>query len=548
MLKLRRTILSLFFVFITTVFLTKDVTAENDLFDVYDLNAGGEQVGYLVEDLNEDGLNDILIFHTRKSGKVISRHFSIFYHTANGFSNKADQSFQIDPEAVIYDVADVDGKPGKDILFFKSAGLFYYEQEGGHYFETPRILLKTDSIYTLPDKSFLESIDFASDLNGDGIDEILVPQFKNCLIYSKYMNKDYMLNPDWHDPYHPFSLSDDADTKGYTLKSKLDVLMQNSIISSKEVTKYLVSSFVTPNIVIADYNRDQRGDIIIIQETYLQVFFQDEQGNYSNDNSITVELGFELTQAYTLAVGNVNRRLRNRLKDKTGIKCLQDINNDGLLDIVIEKLSLSAGALNPKKQFPVFFGRQVHADVSKGGSFNKIPDHMIINRGFQVHSWIIDLNSDGKSDIVTPVIEIGLFNLITMLITGSIDVTFFVYLMDDTGKYTKKPDDVFDFSVEFHRSGRKIPVVDFDGDYNGDGRMDLLRAEEDNLIIHYSPKNGIISDGPEVWFPVEIPENGINVKPQKLNADDKSDVVIIYPNKQDENTTRENNVRLLITK
>ena len=548
MLNLRRGYIPIFTILITICFTTVEATAENDLFDMYDLDVGGEQVDYVVEDLNQDGLNDILVFHTKKEDKAISRYFSIFYQTLSGFNNTADQSFEIDPDAVIYDLSDVDNKPGKEIIIFKRTGLFFYAQANGQYYPEPKLLLETNSIFSLPDKSFLEHMDFTIDLDGDGIDEILVPNFKTCSIYSKKMNNPSTPKTDGYDPYHALARSIGAENEYYQLKSRLDVLMQNSIISSKEVSRYLVSSLVTPNIVIADYNRDRRDDIIVIQDTYLKVFFQDEQGNYSNDDSITVPLGFEITQAYTLTVGNINRRMRDRLKDKTGIKCLKDINGDGLLDIVIEKLSLSAGALNPKKLFPVFFGREVPGDLSRGGTFRKVPDHIIVNRGFQVHSWIIDLNNDGKSDIVIPVIEIGLFNFITMLITGNIDVTLFVYLMDDTGKYTKKPDDVFDFSVEFHRSGRKIPVVDFDGDYNGDGRMDLLRAEEDNLVVHYTPENGILSEGQEVMFPVEIPDNGINVKPRKINADAKSDVVIVYPHEQEDKTIRKNSVRILITK
>lgn len=47
-----------------------------------------------------------------------------FYQHKNGFNKQADYRFEIDPEAVVYDLADVDPNPGKEILFFKNKGLY----------------------------------------------------------------------------------------------------------------------------------------------------------------------------------------------------------------------------------------------------------------------------------------------------------------------------------------------------------------------------------------------------------------------------------------
>ncbi len=294
-----------------------------------------------------------------------------------------------------------------------------------------------------------------------------------------------------------------------------------------------------------DYNKDSKDDIVFVQNNYLHVFLQDNEGNYSNDNSVRVDLNFELTQAYSLMVNNNNPQQRNRFKDKIGLTCLRDMNADGLLDIMTEKFSVKDGTFNPKKQFNVFFGKEHSSDPSKGGIFNKVPDHIIINRGFQVHSRISDLNNDGKLDIIIPVIEMSLFKFISMLITGNIDVTILAYIMDDTGKYRQEPDDELVFEVEIDKNGRKVPVSDINGDYNGDGRKDLLRAQEGNLLIYYAG-DGKLKEDADVEFPFEVPDDGKNVKSQTFNAAAKSGVVVVYS--QDEETIRKNNVRILITK
>ncbi len=501
--------------------------ADKDFFAVYELNVKGEYIDYLMEDLNEDGLNDGLFFHSKRKGRTVSRFFSVFYQHPNGFNKQADYQFEIDHDAVVYDLADVDPDPGKEILFFKNQGLFYYKMIDDRYDATPILLLETPSIFKLADKLFLERLNFARDLNNDGIDEIIIPQFHHYLIYSKQ--------------------PDDNQTAGkYSMTAKLDCPMLNSVMSLKEVSRYLISTFLTPNTLIVDYNRDQLSDIVTIHDEYLKIFFQNKAGEFSNADSIIINLNFILTQAYSSRIGNGNIHQRDRFQDKMGITSLADLNNDGLLDMILEKFSMKDGAFNPKKQFQVFFGRPDPDNPRNGGIFNKIPDHIIINRGFQIHSKIGDLNNDGKKDIYIPVIEIGVFQFITMLVTGDVDVTVLWYVMDKAGHYRKKPDFELEVSVEIDTKGRKFPVSSINGDFNGDGRKDFLRAQDGKLMIHYAPDDGEPKEKPDVEVAIELPDNGKMVKPQMVNADAKSDVVMVFtPNGK---TIKKGKVQILITK
>ncbi len=479
--------------------------SDNDYFAVYELDVEGDYIDYLIEDLNGDGLNDGLFFHSKRQGGTASRWFSVFYQQPDGgFKEKADYQFDVDPDAVVYDLADVDPVPGREILFFKDEGLFYYKMTDGRYDATPVLLLETPSIFRLPDKLFLERLDFAQDLNNDGMDEILIPQFHYYLIYRR--------QPDGK----------------YGLSATLDCPMLNSVMSLTEVSRYLVSTFLTPNTLIVDYNRDQRKDIVTVHDEYLKVFFQNSAGDFSNDDSAVINLKFILTQAYSSRLGNGNIHQRDRFEDKMGITCMADLNNDGLLDMIIEKFSMKDGAFNPKKQFQIFFGHEDPNNPHNGGIFNEVPDHIIINRGFQIHSKLGDLNNDGKMDIYIPIIEIGVFNFITMIVTGDIDVTVLWYVMDESGQYPKKPDYELEVSVEVDTQGRKFPVSSIDGDFNGDGRKDFMRAQDGKLMIHYAPDDGRPKEKPDVEFVTELPDNGKMVKPQMVNNDAKSDVVMVF--------------------
>ncbi len=502
--------------------LLSNAKVKKNFFAVYELKVEGDYIDYLMEDLNEDGLNDGLFFYSKRKGKSVSRYFSVFYQHPNGFNKQADYRFEIDPDAVVYDLADVDSNPGKEILFFKNKGLFYYKMIEGRYDTTPILLFETPSIFKLPDQVFLERLNFVRDLNDDGVEEILIPQFFHYVIYSK------------------------QEDGTYSMTAKLDCSMQNSVTSLNEVSRYLIATFLTPNTLIVDYNKDQLSDIVTIHDEYLKIFFQNNAGEFSNADSAIVNLKFILTQAYSSRLGNGNIYQRDRFKDKIGITSLADLNNDGLLDMIVEKFSMKDGAFNPKKQFQVFFARQDPDNPKKGGIFNDVPDHIIINRGFQIHSKIGDLNNDGKMDIYIPIIEIGVFNFITMLVTGDIDVTVLWYVMDDSGHYRKKPDFELEVTVEVDTKGRKFPVSSIDGDFNGDGRNDFMRAQDGKLMIHYAPDDGEPKEKADVEFVIELPDNGKMVKPQMVNADAKSDVVMVFtPNGK---TIKKGKVQILITR
>lgn len=492
-------------IIIITGSLSITAMADNLLFDVYDLNLSGRQIDYVVEDLNADGLKDCLFFTIKETPEAIFRYFSVFYQSENGFNSDPDETFEVDDEAIVFDIADVDRAKGKEILFFTKEGLLYYKQDLGHYKKTPRHLLKADSIFKVVDRYSLACFDFARDLNNDGTDEILIPRFDDYFLYRQDRAGNYIFN------------------------TRLDIRVQSRIAASEEVSPYLMPSFITPNIVVADYNKDQRDDIIVVQNSYLKVFFQNKEGTFHNSNSARVDLGFEITPAYSLMFLENPRAGNAWQKEKIGIKCLQDINNDGLMDIIIERFSLKDGAFSQKKQYDIFFGKSVPEDASGGGRFNETPDHIIASDQYQSACVVVDLNQDKRQDIIVPVIETGFFKIIAMLISGKVDMTAQVFIMGDSDSYPETPDDTYNFSMKFDRTGKTIPVISYEGDFNGDGRRDFLTNDDNNLLIYYGSEKGLMENKPGGGYAVDIPDDGTHVKPVYLNTDTKSDIIIVYP-------------------
>ncbi len=498
--------------------------AQEDFFANHALTVEGSQIDYAVNDLNDDGLNDFLFFHLRKTDNKETRLFSIFYQTRTGFSNTADQCFEIDEHAIVYCISDVDSKPGKEIVFFTSAGIYYYAAEQGKYDATAKRLIKTNSIFKLPDSSFLEYYDFARDINEDGIDEMIVPHFEQFVIYSR------------------------GDQGTYNQHATLDVGIQTTILGGREVSRYIVTSYGIPNLVVADYNNDKKPDLIFIQERQLTVFFQTAPLVFPREAAVVRELGEKLSQTYSLQIRNLNIFKRDRFQDKTGINVLEDLNNDGLMDVIIETFSLTESVFNPKKTLKIFFGRPDTTTPSKGALFLQQPDNTIVTTGFPGRNMILDLNDDRFKEIIIPSVELGFWKVIKILLSGQADVDVFVYNCSGTGRYGQAPESRIHFSVDIDKKGRKIPVSSFSGDFNGDGSVDHLGSKGDALTITFNPKNGSLKSTPDILFPIQIPDNGLKIEPHYVNDDALSDVVIIYADPSSDALPGEKNVCLLINR
>jgi len=460
---------------------------------------------HLIEDLNEDGLFDILVVLNRTINNTKSFWISIFTQTASGFKSEADQSFEVIPEAAVLDIANVSATPGKEIVLLTSKDVqFYNHRLENIYEEKPRVLIKEVSVFQVPDKSSLPNWNFAIDLNGNSWDEVLIPQFDGFALYKRKNSPEYQK------------------------VDQLNIPLEASIYSSSEITTNLEVYFRLPKIIFLDYNLDQRRDILVLNYSGLHIYYQDEGGIFSTtDTGVGVtELGFGYTNTSSISVGPSGIAE----KERKSIGYIGDLNSDGITDILVNNLNLSRGLVNPTKQFQLFLGKQKIGKSEMEIFYDNTPDHIIVNKGFQLGHSLIDLNADGLQDIAIPLIQVNLFDLIGMLISGHIDMDILFYLMNPTGKYANKPDFNKSVSIKFSLSGNKgnYPVIRFDGDFNSDGFPDFLTNDgQKELQIYYNNKKGLVSDKPNLTINTSIPLNGQNVITANLNNDYRNDIIII---------------------
>ncbi|MFQ5769472.1 MAG: hypothetical protein ACE5HX_02980, partial [bacterium] len=271
----------------------------------------------------------------------------------------------------------------------------------------------------------------------------------------------------------------------------------------------------------------------------LVVFCQDENGYFSLKCHHKIDLNFG-------EIWSGAKIQRTRIGDKSEryfLKRILDLNADGIIDIISIKISTRKSFVNPYNEVRIHFGKKDTSNSVNSIYFNQTPDQIIKPGGTQLVLDILDLNRDNKYDLVIPIVKVGIKNIISMLLTKSIEIQAETFLMHENGLYSEKPDFKTNLVVRFSfRGGATSPVYEI-ADFNGDAYLDILSSiEEKMLIIFWGNKKNIIDSKVGAKYNVLLPQNGEMVKAMNLNSDNKCDIIITY---NEDNATYHNLTKII---
>ena len=482
------------------------ISSAEDWFQVYDLEFQGELTSYHVEDLNNDGLKDVVMFLIREGqDQTKQRCLSFYFQSDEGFSREPSQIFVVSNKIIVLDFGDVRGDMKKEMVYFESDGLYYFELQENGFALLPRKLFETESLFMLPAHRTLKNWDFVADLNDDGVDEIVVPGVTRTDIYFSNSTRNGWLRNE---------VSLRAEVRVSSLHSQ-----RYSVGSRAEAT------YSTPYLALEDFDSDGRKDLLGVYNDSLMVFCQNENGYFSGKCQHTIKLNFgEIWRGQKIQRTSIGDK-----SERTFLRRIKDLNGDGLLDVISVKVSTKRSILSPRSEVRIHFGKR---DTSNSGAsifFPSTPDQVIQLGGTQLVFDILDLNHDNRFDFVIPVVTVGLRNIIRMLLTRTVEFQAETYLMREDGLYPDKPDLAPKMMVSFsYRGGTASPVYEIE-DFNGDGYLDILSSlEERRLVVFWGKENRIFQSHVGKKYNILLPQNGEMVKAIDLNSDRKCDVIITY--------------------
>jgi len=433
------------------------------------------------EDLNGDGIRDIFL--------ADNRIFSIFLSGPNGPPSAPSRVLRAPGDAVLIDVADLDRDKAREAVILKADGVYTVKPAAGDGagMTEERVIAATSSLIPRRVKA-LTFTDFVRDITGDGPEDIVFPDLDRLVVYACTGPGVY---EKWCEiPYRPraeFHQEPLSETGGRRETLHVPLLMASGSDASAEGRR-----------------------LVLFDGTWVRLLKRGEDG-------ICRELSARNLYDTKASVA-ADRDLRMRFHSNV---FFDDFDNDGRGDLAV--------CDNSKGEILFFTG----IDAEQPDKH----DLAIRTEGSTFQPVFTDLNDDGLKDLILPSVgNLGLFTILKVFFTSKFDMSYMVFFNRGEPLFRIMPDDSrtlsfpLSFSTTEHgMSVEGVLIHSFSGDFNADGRCDLLlRGDKKNLHVFFGHKDGTFSEEPDMVFEVDIlPDSfSIRTRTEDVNGDGRADVYL----------------------
>ena len=455
-------------------------------FTEYDFSVKGDINDVITEDLNGDGLKELIAIHTDTSTTPPTRFITIFWQGQSGFDVKNKYMWRVPPEVAATDVGDVAAEPGRELVFITEKGIYYAGTAGGKVGELKQIF-KTQSVVAIAYDRSVPYYNFVRDYTGDGKDDILVCGFYDALVARQVDGYQFVRDE-------------------IQLRPGMEIMAfdMHFMTGSQEHPLFRVAYYV-PRVFSEDANGDGLVDLIANFRNEVYVFAQGPEG-------------FIAAPAKHYSIKIYEEEPSGRRQGQFPNIEFADLDGDRKMDMVASQMKGDFGNMQSKTY--LYLGK------SDGAAKNK-PDLVFntVKPAFGV--YIHDVNKDGLLDLVMPTFDINLWNTGKVLVTGDITVEWDYFVQKKDRSFSADPDRVVPTNLKFNigkfRLESGIPNVF--GDFNGDGYPDQALGEsKDVLVITLRDGLGnVLPISERITVPVSIITRAAD-----LNNDGLSDLEIHY--------------------
>ena len=153
---------------------------------------------------------------------------------------------------------------------------------------------------------------------------------------------------------------------------------------------------------------------------------------------------------------------------------------------------------------------------------------------FPLPGGFVDLDGDGRQDLVTITLEFSMMQLVRIMVTQSISLglDFHVYCQAEDGSFARV--ESLDLSGKFKirlNDLRLGQLSQFAGDFDGDGRSDFLQLGRGRRVsIHRGESGCRYPSRPDLTFDLrQEPRNLSLVRVRDFDGDDLADLLVVQP-------------------
>lgn len=460
-------------------------------FERTDLEVGGRITEVLIEDLDGDGRRDLFV--------VRGREALIFLQEPGGrWAPQPNQRFRFHPATVLFDVGDLDGDGTAEVVLLQKEGVFAYRMRelGGRklYGLRPTPVIAAASFLNRPVEEEVRRKELLRDLDGDGDLDLILPRGDGFALLANEGQGTF------------------AAPRPLAAPPKAALHLGGDRLSSQ-----LFASYWFPNPNVVQFDGEGPAELVLAREGTLSVFAATAPG----------ALPLAPRGSYTIPdQKQFSRNVEDPLAlDFTMPLVLRDLDRDGRVDVA--STHVGQGAVRIYKN---------GADPARAFA---TPALTVRVKGITFFSYFVDVDGDGRDDLVLPRIdEVGAWSILKALVTRSVPVEMLIYFQRQDGSFPSEPDDRRALDVpllirstdEGLRLGSSI-IASVDGDYDGDGRRDLLYRSDDDTIALFRglPGRRLAKDSAaEVEVPSLDDHRFCFPLVADLDGDGRDDVVLRY--------------------
>ncbi|MDQ2077310.1 VCBS repeat-containing protein [Marinimicrobium sp. ABcell2] len=420
-----------------------------------------------------------------------------------GLDDFSHLSVEIPSDAQFFGRMKLADEANEQLVFLTQEGLRAFSPQH----EQHRALVEFSSIYPLADRQRLRFKDFARDVTGSGLSDLLIPDFKFYHLIIQQANGEF----------ESFRLNVDAQVR----------------------TTDTNAQFTPRRPYLVDMSLNGKTDVVFVRDGKLLAFFQREDGTFSEDPMV-IDPGVGISPDHEANIRAGDGR------DFAGLRIyrmheFQDLDGDGLADLVVREESF-ASAVEQDYTYRIHYGREGEA----GLEFAAEPDTRIATSGIQFEPVFEDINGNGRKDFYTPSAQFGVGTIIRALLRGSARLDIEFYMMDESRNFPREPTYRHRASADVSiGSGRvDLPLVKV-ARFDNSGRKSLLVGEGRSELAVYAPVQDGLFERRPTTFSMSLPRDGARARVMDLDHAGIEELVLPF-DAQDEEGRRNRVVFLMV--